>query len=100
MRNFQRPETIPIWAEVKDWAGEYATPTSVKLTVIHKEGTVPVVDNQSMDLADELVEGIYVYYWTSLADSVLGWYVVTATITDGAGEGTIVTIELGGFNLQ
>jgi len=96
MRNFQRPEVVPIWIEVKDWNGNYVDPTSIYLTVKHKDGLI-VVNNEAVTKSDV---GEYVYYWTSLIDSPDGWYTIIATITDGTGEGAKVTIELGGFYLQ
>lgn len=92
---FQRPETVPTKADVKDWDGEYVDPTSIKITVTI--GSATVVDAQDMT---KLETGKYVYYYTPAADATLGWHVSKVTVTDGEGGGAKVTITPGGFRLE
>lgn len=93
---FQRGETVPLWAEVKDQSGNYVDPTSVKLTLVKPDGT-DVFANQDMVKS---VTGKFVYFWNSTSDSDVGWYTAKGKTTDGTGEEAKVTIENGGFTLE
>lgn len=97
-RDWQRGETVPIWAEVRlETTGALYNPDQgVVLTVTDPSGTA-VITAQAMTLYST---GIYVYYWNSEATSVVGWYRAKGTAQDGTGATAKVTIENGGFNLQ
>ena len=95
-RIWQRPETVPIWAESKV-NGVLADPSEdVLLTLTNPSGTV-VLNAVTMVKSST---GLYVYYWTSSSDSVVGWYKAKAKFQDGTGGDAKVTIEYGGFELQ
>jgi len=95
-RDWQRGESVPIWAEAKDADGALFDPDQgILLTVTDKNDTV-VVDAQTMTKS---VTGVYYYKWTSESDSVIGWYKCTATAQDGTGANAWITIEHGGFRL-
>lgn len=102
IRRWQRPETVPIWAEVRDPDTNALTDPSggVVLTLTDPNGAV-VFTEQVMDNPDK---GKYVYYWTSEETKdytpIAGWYKAKAKAVDGTGEGTKVVIELGGFYLE
>ena len=90
-RTWQRPETVPIWAEIKI-AGVLDDPGEpVLLTVYEPDGTV-LLDGVTMD--NDSV-GMFVYYWTSQLTSATGWYKTKVVAQDG----TKVTVEYSGFQL-
>ncbi|MGW8177234.1 MAG: hypothetical protein ACWGQW_00335 [bacterium] len=98
-RNFQRPETVPLYSNVKDWSTpqQYVDPTtSIEIAITNPDGTV----KQAATAMTKLETGKYVYYHlTSLSDQV-GWYPVVVTVQDGAGGGARVTVQNGGFWLE
>jgi hypothetical protein len=89
-------ETVVISAEVRDENDTLVDPTNIILTLKDPNG-VAVFTEQDMTKTDI---GKYVYYWTSSADSTLGWYRTIVKATDGAGAGAKVTVAVGGFYLQ
>lgn len=101
-RVFQRGETIPIWAEIKTWAGVPSSPDQgVKITITDPDGVVqvpvPPAETQAMT---ESEEGIFVYYFTPEATDPLGWWKVTAKGQDGLLEEAKYIIAHGGFYLE
>ena len=95
-RDWQRGETVPIWATVK-LDGVLTDPSEgVLLTVTSPTTSTKVVDAQAMTKS---VTGVYYYKWASESDSVIGWYKCTATAQDGTGANAWITIEHGGFRL-
>lgn len=97
-RRFQRPETVPVYAEIWNRATPPALvdPTSVKVTIIIPAGTDIVTD---ADMTKDTV-GKYYYYFRPAVDAPLGFYRVKATVVDGAGGTAITTITPGGFILE
>lgn len=96
-RTFQRPETVAIWAEVKNWAGTYVDPSEgVDLILTNPKGVVKV--NGEAMTKDEV--GKYVYYYKSQSNDEVGWWNARGIATDGTGAGEKVTIKVGGFYLQ
>jgi hypothetical protein len=102
-RNWQRPETVPIWAEVK-LGGVLTDPTGdVLLTLVHVDtSTRPPTETTILDevVMTKDATGMYIYYWTSEEDSEVGWYRTKVQAQDGIGDDAIITIEYGGFILQ
>lgn len=93
---FQRPETVPIHAENKNWLGEYTDPSQgVKIDIYHR-GT-KVVSGQAMEREDT---GKYVYYYNTSDSSPTGWYYYTCTAIDGGGAGAKTVITDGSFKLK
>lgn len=95
-RNWQIPETVPIWAEIKV-AGALVNPSEpVLLTVSKPDGTVLInsvtMENDSM--------GMYVYFYTTTGVDVAGWFKTKVVAQDGTGDNARITIEYGGFFLQ
>lgn len=95
-RVFQRGETVPCYAEVKDWDGEYQTPTSINID-IYTPSNVLSVDGQAMT---EIATGRYVYYYNSQLTDSVGWYRIVIVVVDGTGGGAKTTIQQGGFELN
>lgn len=96
-RVFQRGETVPIWAEIKTWAGVYESPDQgVTITITDPDETVQVT---AQDMA-ESSEGIFVYYFTPEATDPLGWWRVRCKGLDGIAEGAKYVIADGGFYLK
>jgi len=93
---WQRPETVPIWAQIEVAATLHDPSETVLLTMTDPKGTV-ILDEVTMD-KDSL--GMYIYEWTSLTTSEVGWYRAMAHAQDGTGAGAKITIEYGGFYLQ
>ncbi|MDX9804143.1 MAG: hypothetical protein RBS96_09130 [Dehalococcoidales bacterium] len=98
-RNFQRPETVTILAYIRDLDDVLMNPDrGVTITItsygtkLNPDSTV-VVDEEAMT---NIRTGIYRYNWTSSAESKIGWYKVLITATDGS----MVSIDTGGFELQ
>lgn len=95
-RVFQRGETVPIYSDVKDWDGNYITPTSIKIT-IYKPDETKAVDGIAMT---EIVKGQYVHYYNTETTNPVGWYRTQVVEVDGTGDTAKTTIKLGGFELQ
>lgn len=111
---FQRPETIPIWAENKNWAGVLTDPlpAGIKITLYKPDGTL-AKDYDDTDIDDkpmgkEIIprEGIYVFYYSSKAkgdppvDDPIGWWHYFCKAVDGTGDAAKTVITYGGFELQ
>lgn len=98
-RDWQRGETVPIWAECKlvSTGALYDPDQGVTLTVTCKESGVVVVNGLAMT-KDSV--GMYVYYYNTDTDNVISWYKCDGKAQDGSGDSAKVTIEHGGFNLQ
>ena len=97
MKIFQRPETIGLWAYIKDWEGVYITPDNgVKVTLTDPAGTVKV-NAQAMT---ESAPGKFVYYYTSESADVAGWWRFYCKSQDGTGPDAKYTITYGGFQLE
>ena len=98
-RDWQKGETVPIWAEVilASTGALYDPNQGVKLTVTSPITGTKVVDAGTMTKS---TVGMYVYYWNSVAGSEVGWYEASGKAQDGAGAGAKITIEHSGFFLQ
>lgn len=95
---FQRPETVPIWAEIKNWAGAYADPThGVTLVHLTNPKGVKKAENQTMTKSET---GKYVYYYASQANDELGWWRYQTKSQDGTGATAKYTITDGSFELK
>ena len=97
-RHWQRGDTVPIWAEIRDPDTDALTDPSedVKLTLTDPDGTVKV-NNQTMTQSST---GKYVYYWLSTTDDAIGWYKAKVTVQDGTGTGARYVVEYSGFVLE
>ena len=96
-RTFQRPETIPVWVEVKTWAGALVNPNEgVKVVITSPDGIV-VVTSTAMTNTET---GKYVYYYASQLTDPVGWWKAVATVQDGTGAGAKYNVLVGGFQLQ
>lgn len=102
VRRFQRGETIPIWCEVKTWAGVYESPDQgVKVTVTDPEGIVQIPEPPAVSQAmTEDSAGKFVYYFTPDATDPLGWWRVRCKGQDGLAGLAKYTIADGGFYLE
>jgi len=90
---FQRGETVPIWTEDRNWAGELIDPTAgIKVTLRDPDGAIAkeADETEISDLAmDKDEKGKYVFYYDSKAVTTLA-STITATatsITVATGEG-------------
>lgn len=90
---FQRGETVPCWAENKNWAGVLTNPTAgIKITLFDPDGVLAKavdatdIDDTAMAIS---VQGKYVFYYNSKAVTTLASNITaTATsITVATGEG-------------
>lgn len=95
-RNWQRPETVPIWAEIRV-AGVLTNPSEPTLLTVSLPTGVALLTDVTMD--NDSV-GMFVYFWTSLLASIAGWYKTKVVAQDGTGAGAKVTVEYSGFYLQ
>jgi len=93
---YQRGETVPCWAENKDWAGAYTDPSEgIKITLRDPDGAIAKdVDESDIDdtaMGQETVPrtGIYVFYYNSGAVTTLASDItaIATTISVAAGEG-------------
>ncbi len=107
---WQKGETIPIWAEVRNSAGLYNPTGGVKITIKKPDGTA-AKDAEGADITDKAMgkttppeDGKYVYYYDSRAkgeppvDDPSGWWHYFCEAIDGAGEARI-TITYGSFRI-
>jgi len=97
---FQVPETVPIWIEGKNTAGELTEPESASIKIYDPDGTI-VLDGEeeSRAMASTDDTGYWVYYFESTGITNLGWYRVIATVLHGTGDTERTTVENGGFTL-
>ena len=93
---FQRPETIPIWCDDRNWEGTYIDPSQgITIDIYNRDGT-KIVDSQPMEKA---TVGKYVYYYNSVADDLVGWWHYSCKAIDGSAPQKIVIVQ-GSFQLQ
>ena len=102
VRKFQRGETVPIWAEIKTWAGVYDSPDQgVKITITDPDGTVQVPEPPAVTQAmTESSTGIFVYYFKPEDTDPLGWWQVRCLGQDGLLTEAKYVIADGGFKLE
>lgn len=94
---FQKPETVPIWCEDKDWQGTYIDPSQGILVTIYKPDGSKAVDDQPMTKSET---GKYVYYYNTATDSPVGWWRYSCKAVDGAGETAKTVIVQGAFEVK
>jgi len=99
-RTFQRGETVPIWAEVRDVDTDALTDASegAKIVITDPDGTIQVGDPTPVAM-DNPDTGKYVYYYTPGAAAVLGWWQTKVKTQDETVDPKYV-IEKGGFRLE
>lgn len=101
-RAFQRPESVPLWIEVKNTAGTLVDPTSASLVIYDPDGEV-ILDGllAGRDMASSGVTGYWVYYFESdtIDVGVIGWFRVVVNVLDGVGADERTTVVNGGFTL-
>ena len=94
---FQRGETVPIWAETKNAAGEFfnPTPAGIKVTLRDPDGAM-AKDVDESDIDDKAMAqaatGKFVFYYNSKAVTTLA-STITATATSltvATGEGALL----------
>jgi len=102
-RNFQKGETIPIWAETRIWAtGAYSSPDQgIKITLTDPDGTLAAdasgnIENRAMA---ESESGKWVFYYTSKAADTVGWWEAKCIAQDGLLTEAKYTVAFGGFTL-
>lgn len=98
-RTFQRGETVPVHAYVRDWSDppQYQDPSEgVKITILDPSGTAKVTDAGMT----KLDVGKYVYYYASQLSDTKGSYIPRCTAQDGSGGSARITIEVGSFDLE
>lgn len=98
-RNWQRGETVRIWAEAKLTSTNelYDPDQGVVLYVYDPDGTVLATINGEAMTNSSI--GMYYYDWNSASDSDIGWYRAKGKAQDGTGDEAKITIENGGFEL-
>lgn len=97
-RKFQRGETIPIWCEIKTWAGVLTSPDQgVKITITDSDGTIQIAATTSMT---EDSAGKFVYYFLPELTDPIGWWRVRCKAQDGLAAEAKYTISDGGFYLE
>jgi phosphatidate phosphatase APP1 len=97
VQKYNRGETVPIWAENRDWAEALQNPTAgVKVTVTDSTGATVVASTAAMT---NISTGLYVYYWNSPSTATLGWYDYQCKAVDGSGDTARTTIQDGAFQL-
>lgn len=97
VRNFQRGETVPIWVDIKTWAGVYSSPDQgVKVTITDPDGIVQA-NAQAMT---ESETGKFVYYFKPEDTDPLGWWRIRCLAQDGLLTEAKYIIADGGFILQ
>jgi len=104
-RAFQRKETVPIWSETKNPAGELFNPTpgGIKITLKEPDGTL-AKDASEDDIEDEPMTqtdiGKFVYYYKSSTTDPVGWWRYSCKAVDGTGDAAKTVITRGGFALE
>lgn len=105
---FQRGESVPCWAENKNWAGSHFNPTQgIKITLYKPDGTLaqdqaePPVDIDDTAMGKETTprDGIYVFYYSSATDDPVGWWHYFCKAVDGSGDDAKTVITHGSFKL-
>lgn len=99
-RDWQKGETVPIWAEVKlaSTGALYDPDQGVKVWLYDEDSTLVSVEAGWSMTKDST--GMYVYYWNTDTDDKSGWYRAKSKAQDGTGAEAKVTIENGTFLLQ
>jgi hypothetical protein len=97
-RDWQRGETVPIWATVTVKGALYDPDQGVLIYLYDPDGNVISGVNGVAMTKDS--EGSYVYYWNSSTGDEPGWYRPKGKAQDGEGSDAKVTIESGSFQLQ
>jgi len=97
MRTFQRPETVPLWAEIRNMDKELRDPSEPVLITIRDPEFDKVIEEGTMTKHST---GMYFYHWTSALTDDPGWYKYRVVVQDGKGAAAKVTVELGSFQLQ
>jgi hypothetical protein len=93
---FHRGQTVPVYAENRDWEEALQDPTAgVKITVMDNSNTL-VINDQPMA---KITTGLYVYYWNSPSTATIGWYSFQCSAVDGSGGTARTTIQSGAFQL-
>lgn len=96
VQKYHRGQTVPIFAENRDWDEALQAPTQgVKITITNPAGETVIAD---MAMASTKY-GLYEYYWNSPATASLGWYDYQCTAVDGSGGTARTTIQDGAFQL-
>jgi len=94
---YQRPETVPIHCEDKNWQGTYIDPShGITIDIFKPDGT-KVVDGQNME---KVATGKYVYYHNTSTDDPAGWYSYSCKAVDGSGDTARTVIVNGSFELK
>lgn len=106
---FQRGETVPIWSETKNAAGEHFNPSAgIKVTLKKPDGTI-AKDADGVDIEDTAMTqtstGKFVYYFDSsakgdpLVNEPLGWWHYSCKAVDGTEDEVKTVITHGSFKL-
>lgn len=108
---FQRGESVPIWSETRNPAGELFNPSpgGIKVTLYKPDGTI-AKDADGVDIKDTAMTqastGKFVYYFDSsakgdpLVDEPRGWWHYSSKAVDGTGDEAKTVIEHGSFKLN
>ena len=91
---FISKSTVLIRAYIYDIDDALVDPTSVKVTLVDKDGTKKI-DDLSMSKSDT---GVYDYYYTLASDAAEGWWNGEVWVVDGAGADA--TNSLGAFSFE
>lgn len=101
---FQRGETVPIWAENRNWAGVLTDPTAgIKITLYKPDGVL-AKDYDDTDITDKPMtkdaDGKYVFYYKSATANPIGWWRYFCKAVDGTGDAAKTVISYGSFELK
>ena len=102
---FQRGETVPMWAETRNAAGELfnPTPAGIKITLKKPDGTI-AKDDAEDDIDEATMTqtsvGKFVYYYKSIATDPIGWWHYLCKAVDGSGDDAKTVITHGSFKLN
>ncbi|MBA7577598.1 hypothetical protein ES708_19451 [subsurface metagenome] len=102
---FQRGETVPIWAETRNPAGELfnPTPAGIKVTLKKPDGTL-AKDYDESDIDGKPMSqtsiGKFVFYYKSAAADPPSWWHYWCEAVDGTSDAAKTVITHGSFELK
>jgi len=98
---FQRGDTVPIWGETRNPAGELFDPSQgVTLIYLKNPSGVIKAENEAMSKhPTEPETGKYVYYYASQEDDESEWWHYCCKSVDGTGATAKKNTEYGAFKL-
>lgn len=87
---FIAKETVRTRVHIYDDDDALVEPTSVLITLTDPDGDVEV-DEEEIVVTGKQEDGVYDHFYNTTVDSVEGWWLGEAVITDGSGDGAKTT---------